>query len=105
MEFLLLGPIEARTGGVSLPLGGPRQRAVLADLLLHAGSVVSMDTLIDDLWGADPPATADAVVQNAVSRLRKALGEKLIETRAPGYLLRVDPGAIDAPELRHGAGA
>jgi DNA-binding SARP family transcriptional activator len=96
VEFLLLGPIEARTGSGSARLGGPRQRAVLADLLLHAGSVVSMDTLIDDLWGADPPATADAVVQNAVSRLRKALGEEVIETRAPGYLLRIDPGAIDA---------
>jgi len=69
---------------------------VLADLLLHAGSVVSMDTLIDDLWGADPPPTADAVVQNAVSRLRHTLGKDVIETRAPGYLLRVDPGAIDA---------
>jgi DNA-binding SARP family transcriptional activator/tetratricopeptide (TPR) repeat protein len=96
VEFLLLGPIEARTGGASPPLGGPRQRAVLADLLLHAGSVVSMDTLIDDIWGAGPPPNADAVVQNAVSRLRQALGKELIETRAPGYLLRVDPGAIDA---------
>jgi DNA-binding SARP family transcriptional activator/tetratricopeptide (TPR) repeat protein len=69
---------------------------VLADLLLHTGSVVSMDTLIDDLWGADAPPTADAVVQNAVHRLRHVLGKDAIETRAPGYLLRVDPGAIDA---------
>lgn len=96
MEFLLLGPLEARIASASPPLGGPRQRAVLADLLLHAGSVVSMDTLIDDLWGAEPPPTADAVVQNAVSRLRQALGREVIETRPPGYLLRVDPGAIDA---------
>jgi DNA-binding SARP family transcriptional activator/tetratricopeptide (TPR) repeat protein len=80
---------------------------VLADLLLHAGSVVSMDTLIDDLWGADPPPTADAVVQNAVHRLRRALGKDVIETRAPGYRLRVDPGAIDArrfERLVHDAG-
>ena len=96
MEFLLLGPIEARTAGASPPLGGSRQRAVLADLLLHAGSVVSMDTLIDDIWGPEAPRNADAVVQNAVSRLRQALGKALIETRAPGYLLRIDPGAIDA---------
>jgi DNA-binding SARP family transcriptional activator len=96
VEFLLLGPLEARSARTSLPLGGPRQRAVLADLLLHAGSVVSMDTLIDDLWGAGAPPTADAVVQNAVSRLRRTLGKEVIETRAPGYLLRVDPGAIDA---------
>jgi len=96
VEFLLLGPLEARIASASPQLGGPRQRAVLADLLLHAGSVVSMDTLIDDLWGAEPPPTADAVVQNAVSRLRQALGKEVIETRPPGYLLRVDPGAIDA---------
>jgi DNA-binding SARP family transcriptional activator/tetratricopeptide (TPR) repeat protein len=96
VEFLLLGPLEARAGRERLPLGGPRQRAALAELLLHAGSVVSMDTLIDDLWGSEPPPTAEAVVQNAVSRLRKALGRDLIETRPPGYVLRIDPGGIDA---------
>ncbi len=96
MDFLLLGPLEVRSAHERLPLGGPRQRAVLADLLLHAGSVVSRDGLIDDLWGATPPLTADAVVQNAVSRLRKSLGGDLIETRPPGYVLRLDPGAIDA---------
>ena len=96
MEFFLLGPLEVRAGRERLPLGGPRQRAVLADLLLRPGTVVSMDGLIDDLWGAEPPLTAEAVVQNAVSRLRKALGRETIETRAPGYVLRVDPGAIDA---------
>jgi DNA-binding SARP family transcriptional activator len=96
VEFLLLGPLEARSDREILPLGGPRQRAVLADLLLHAGSVVSMDLLIDDLWGLERPATAEAVVQNAVSRLRKTLGKDVIETRAPGYVLRVDVGAIDA---------
>ena len=73
-----------------------RQRAVLAVLLLHAGSVVSMDALIDDLWGAESPPTAKAVVQNAISRLRKTLGREVIETRAPGYVLHADPGAIDA---------
>jgi DNA-binding SARP family transcriptional activator/tetratricopeptide (TPR) repeat protein len=96
VEFLVLGPLEVRAARERLPLGGPRQRAVLADLLLHVGSVVSTDTLIDDLWGPEQPATAEAVVQNAVSRLRKTLGRELIETRPPGYVLRVDPGAIDA---------
>jgi DNA-binding SARP family transcriptional activator len=96
LEFLVLGPLEVRSGRESLALGGPRQRAVLADLLLHPGSVVPMDTLIDDLWGADPPPTAEAVVQNAVSRLRKTLGREMIGTRPPGYVLAVDPGAIDA---------
>jgi len=96
VEFLFLGPLEVRASGSRLPLGGPRQRAVLADLLLHAGSVVSMDTLLDDLWDGTPPATAEAVVQNAVSRLRRLLGKQTIETHAPGYVLRVEPGAIDA---------
>ena len=76
--FLVLGPLEVRAGEKSISLGGPRQRAVLADLVLHAGSVVSRDTLIDDLWAGQPPPTADAVVQNAVSRLRHALGKEAI---------------------------
>ena len=84
VEFLVLGPLEARAGRERIPLGGPRQRAVLADLVLHAGSVVSRDTLIDDLWAGAPPPTADAVVQNAVSRLRRVLGKEAIETRAAG---------------------
>ena len=96
MEVLLLGPLEVRSSGERLPLGGPRQRALLADLALHAGSVVSMDTLLDDLWHGEPPATAEAVVQNAVHRLRRSLGREAIETRSPGYVLRIDPGAIDA---------
>ena len=96
VEFLVLGPLEARAGRERIPLGGPRQRAVLADLVLHAGSVVSTDTLIDDLWAGAPPPTAEAIVQNAVSRLRRVLGKAAIETRAPGYVLRVEPGAIDA---------
>jgi DNA-binding SARP family transcriptional activator len=65
-----------------------------------------MDALIDDLWGAEPPPTAEAVVQNAVSRLRKTLGREMIETRTPGYVLRAEPGAIDArrfERLVHGA--
>jgi DNA-binding SARP family transcriptional activator/tetratricopeptide (TPR) repeat protein len=96
VEFLVLGPLEVRSARESLPLGGPRLRAVLADLVLHAGSVVPMDTLIDDLWGAESPPTAEAVVQNAVMKLRKTLGRDVIETRPPGYMLAVDPGAIDS---------
>ena len=94
--FLVLGPLEVRAGERSISLGGPRQRAVLADLVLHAGSVVSRDTLIDDLWAGRPPPTAEAVVQNAVSRLRRALGKAAIETRAGGYSLRAEPGVVDA---------
>ena len=96
VAFLVLGPLEVRAGEGGIALGGPRQRAVLADLVLHAGSVVSRDTLIDDLWAGQPPPTAEAVVQNAVSRLRGALGKKAIDTIAPGYVLRAETGAIDA---------
>ena len=96
VEFLVLGPLEARAGRERILLGGPRQRAVLADLVLHAGSVVSRDTLIDDLWAGEPPPTAEAVVQNAVHRLRVLVGKETIETRPPGYALRAEPGAIDA---------
>ncbi|MCZ7588087.1 MAG: AfsR/SARP family transcriptional regulator [Gaiella sp.] len=96
MEILVLGPLEARSARARLSLGGPRQRALLAELVLHVGTVVSMDAIVDDLWGGTPPATAEAVVQNAVARLRRVLGREAIETRPPGYVLRLDPGAIDA---------
>ena len=96
MEFLLLGPLEVHSARERLPLGGPRQRALLADLALHAGTVVSMDTLVEDLWSGEPPPTAEAVVQNGIARLRRVLGRETIETRTPGYVLQVEPGAIDA---------
>ena len=96
MDFRLLGPLEVRSRGRALPLGGPKQRAVLAMLLLQAGEVVSTDRLIDELWGERPPKTVDAYIQNCISRLRGVLGRELIETRRPGYLLQVDETSIDA---------
>jgi DNA-binding SARP family transcriptional activator len=96
VDFRLLGPLEAVAAGEALPLGGPKQRALLALLLIHANEVVSVDTLIEELWGESPPRTAPAYIQNCVSRLRKTFGPDLLETRAPGYVLRVDPQTIDA---------
>lgn len=96
MDFRLLGPLEVRSQRRALPLGGPKQRAVLAMLLLHAGEVVSTDRLVDELWGERPPKTVEAYIQNCISRLRSVLGRDAIETRPPGYLLRADPGDIDA---------
>src|SRR5215212_8114389 len=96
-EFRILGPLELVDEGRQVELAGGRQRALLALLLLHANEVVSSDRLIDGLWGERPPATASKVLQNAVSQLRRALGDGLIVTRAPGYLLQVEPDAIDAP--------
>ena len=74
MDFRLLGPLEVSRGGDLLELGGPKQRALLALLLLDAGRVVSTDRLIDALWGEQPPRTAATSLQNFVSQLRKLLG-------------------------------
>jgi DNA-binding SARP family transcriptional activator len=76
-------------------LGGARQRAVLALLLTRANEVVSVDRLIDELWGAEPPKTAANTVQYYVSQLRKALGSDRIQTHPPGYAIRVEPGELD----------
>ncbi len=95
MEFAILGPLEARVDGHVVGLGGPKQRAVLALLLLRANEVVSRDRLIDGLWGDSAPASAGRSLDSYVSRLRAAVGAERIEKRAPGYLLRVDPGELD----------
>jgi DNA-binding SARP family transcriptional activator len=95
LRFQLLGPIEARRGGVPVQLGGPKQRALLALLLIDAGCAVSTDRLIDALWGEQPPRTASTSLQNFVSQLRKLLGPDRLITKAPGYLLRIDPLQLD----------
>ena len=97
MRFGILGPFEVADGeGRELALGGRKQRSVLAILLLHAGEVVSSDRLIEELWGERAPATAAKTVQVYVSRLRKALGEGVVVTRAGGYGLRVTGVEVDA---------
>jgi class 3 adenylate cyclase/DNA-binding SARP family transcriptional activator len=89
MRFGILGPFEvADDRGRPVALGGPRQRAVLAILLLHADRVVLRDRLIEELWGAGAPATAVKTVQVYVSNLRKAIGDGVLLTRAGGYVLR-----------------
>jgi DNA-binding SARP family transcriptional activator len=95
-EFRILGPFEVEGDQGPVALGGQRQRAVLAALLLASGHVVATDRLVDLLYGEHAPRTAITSLQNAISRLRKELGENVLETRAPGYLLRVDPERIDA---------
>ena len=77
-------------------LGGPKQRALLAILLLCRGETVSSDRLIDQLWGERPPATAAKTLQGYVSHLRKALGNEVLFTRNGGYLLVAAPGQVDA---------
>ena len=109
-EFGILGPLEVSRSGRAVPLGGPRQRAVLALLLLEANRVVSMDRLAEDLWAGHPPEGWVTTVQIYVSHLRQALepdrargaaGEVLV-TRGRGYLLRVDGGRLDAARFQDG---
>jgi DNA-binding SARP family transcriptional activator/ABC-type branched-subunit amino acid transport system substrate-binding protein/DNA-binding beta-propeller fold protein YncE len=109
MEFRILGPLDVVEDGRSIDLGGPKQRALLAALLLRGDEVVSQDILIDDLWGEAPPATAAKTLQAYVSRLRKALADEngarltvRLETRGHGYVLRIPPGSLDAGAFERG---
>ncbi|MBA3734471.1 MAG: AfsR/SARP family transcriptional regulator, partial [Actinobacteria bacterium] len=95
MEFAILGPMSVRQDGRELPLGGPKQRALLAILLLQANEAVSRDRLIDGLWGEHPPATAAHTLDNYISRLRKVLGDDRLTRRPPGYALRLERGELD----------
>jgi DNA-binding SARP family transcriptional activator len=96
MQFLILGPLEVSDGGRKLALGGPKQRAVLAHLILRANRVVPADLLIDGLWGEEPPESARNTLQTYVYRLRKVLGDGRLEGRDGGYVLTATPGEIDA---------
>ncbi len=99
MEYRILGPLQVLDGEVEVPVGSPKERALLAVLLLHAGVVVSRDRLIDELWGESPPATAAKALNVHVSQLRKALARddhEPVVTRSPGYVLDVEPERLDA---------
>jgi DNA-binding SARP family transcriptional activator len=95
MEFRILGPLEVTSDGKPLELGGAKQRALLAVLLLHANEVVSRDVLIDDLWDEAPPESGVKALQVYVSGLRKVLGKDRIGTKDPGYLLHVEDSEFD----------
>src|SRR5439155_2335754 len=95
MEFRILGPLQVLDEGRELPLGGAKQRSLLALLLLQPNRVVSRDRLIDELWDTAPPETARTALQVHVSGLRKSLGRERIVTQAPGYLVRIEPGELD----------
>ena len=93
MDFRLLGPLEVVDDGRAIPLGGSKQRALLALLALRINETVSADRLIDELWGERPPATAAKALQVHIFRLRKTLAADVIRTRAHGYELISDPDA------------
>jgi DNA-binding SARP family transcriptional activator/tetratricopeptide (TPR) repeat protein len=96
VEFRILGPVEVLRDGQTVVPGSPKLRALLVDLIVHHGQVVSRDRLIEDLWAASPPSTGLGVLQNYVSQLRKALGMNVVVTRGPGYLLDADPDSVDS---------
>ena len=95
VEFRILGPLEVVRDGESVVLGAAQQRALLAVLVLHRGEVVSIDRLVDELWGERAPASAAKTVQVYVSQLRKALGAGVIVTQGRGYRLAVEPEQVD----------
>ena len=96
VEFRILGTLSVLDDGREVPLGGGRQRGVLAILLIHRREVVSLDHMLDELWGERPPETARKTVQVYVSRLRKELGEGLVLTRGGGYVLKIESDQLDA---------
>ncbi len=112
MRYRMLGPFEVLDGDAPVHLGGGRQRAFLALLLLNANQVVSTDRIIDQLWGDEAPDTVANVIQVYVSRLRKALEpdrpkgaeSSVLLTRRPGYMLKVEPSQIDAYRFEELAG-
>ena len=96
MRFAILGPLQVLRDGEAVEPGSPKQRALLIDLLVHHGEVVSRDRLIEDLWAGSPPSTGLGVLQNYISQLRKALGRDVLVTRGPGYTLDIAPDDLDA---------
>jgi DNA-binding SARP family transcriptional activator len=95
VEFRLLGPLSVSSDGRELPLGGAKQRALLAILILRRNELVRAERLVEELWEEQPPVTARQTVQVYVSRLRKLLDDRALETRAGGYVLRIEPEALD----------
>ncbi len=99
LQFGILGPLEAMERDSPLSLGGAKQRAVLAILLLHRGEAISSERLIEELWGDRPPATAAKTLQGYVFHLRRALGDGVLHTRRAGYELELAPDQLDADEF------
>jgi DNA-binding SARP family transcriptional activator len=95
VEFRILGPLEVWHEGRPIRIGGAKERALLACLLLSANEPVSTDRLVDELWGARPPTTARKSLQVRVAGLRRALGNETVLTQSGGYLIRLDADQLD----------
>jgi DNA-binding SARP family transcriptional activator/tetratricopeptide (TPR) repeat protein len=106
MEYGILGPVQARVSGRTVPVGGPREQKALASLLLDLGRAVSAARLIDVLWGANPPPTCAAQLRNTMTALRRRLGGEAdsapIVRAGDGYLIDVSPDRLDATRFERG---
>jgi DNA-binding SARP family transcriptional activator/tetratricopeptide (TPR) repeat protein len=103
VRFAILGPVELTAGGVPLPALAPRHRAVLAYLLLHAGTVISAERLTGAMWGPEPPGTARAQIQASIAAARKVLraagADGRLPTRPGGYVILPGPGELDLADF------
>src|SRR6266540_3261491 len=95
MEFRILGPLEIVDENGPITLHRGKEQALLCFMLLHPNELLPSDRLIDELWEGRTPPTAPKILQNAVSQLRKALGDGRLETRRPGYVFHLAPGELD----------
>ncbi len=101
----MLGSFEVRSGdGSVVDVPGARLRGLLIALALDAGRVVPKATLVDWIWGEQPPADATNALHRLVSRLRKVLPDGLVEGHTDGYRLAIDPDAVDAVRFERLAG-
>src|SRR5579863_1534431 len=102
MRFRILGHLEVQTPDGWTAVSAPKWRSLLACLLVRPGQLVPNETLIFELWGDNPPSTANNMVSIYVHRLRKVIGDaegRMLVHRAPGYLLRVPPSDLDISEF------
>jgi DNA-binding SARP family transcriptional activator/tetratricopeptide (TPR) repeat protein len=102
MRFRILGPLEVLSPDGWTAIGAPKWRSLLACLLIRPGQLVPTDLLIDELWGENPPHTANNLVSIYVHRLRKVIGDtegRVVVYRAPGYLLRLGPDDLDMQQF------
>src|ERR1700752_772286 len=101
VELGVLGPLQVRQGGAPVSIPGAKPRAILTMLGLHDGSVVSADTLVELLWGEDPPRTAAKALQTHISSLRRALGDGFVLTGGVGWPHA--EGEVDASRYKSAA--
>ena len=94
LQVEVLGPLRVRLDGRPVPVGGPSQERVLAALVAAAGRSVSVDRLVEAVWGEEPPRTAISTLRTLVSRLRRIVGDRLVATPS-GYSLGLTPDETD----------